>query len=112
MLPCSNHNQHLKPNLKEMKRLFAIMAIATIMTAAACNNSADSTAAAATADSIRIADSTARAIAIDDSIKATMETKIDSTKAVDSLNKNSVKTLPIDTVNKAINKSKMEATGK
>jgi hypothetical protein len=94
-----------------MKRLFAIMAIATIMTAAACNNSADSTAAA-TADSIRIADSTARAIAIDDSIKATMETKIDSTKAVDSLNKNSVKTLPMDTVNKAINKSKMEATGK
>jgi|GEM_PF-6263421 hypothetical protein len=98
-------------NLKEMKRLFAIMAVATIMTAVACNNSADS-AAAATADSIRIADSTARVIAIDDSIKATMETKIDSTKIVDSINKNSAKTLPMDTINKAINKSKMEATGK
>jgi len=84
------------------------MAVATVMTAVACNNGTD-TAAAAAADSTRIADSTARAIAIEDSIKATMTTTVvDSTKKMDS--SNTVKTMPLDT-NKVVNKAKSEATG-
>jgi outer membrane lipoprotein-sorting protein len=95
-----------------MKNLFVLMAIAIVMTAVACNNSAD-TAAAAAADSTRIADSTAKATATADSIKASMTTTIvDSTKKVDSTSSTSVKTMPMDSIQKGGNKAKVEETGK
>jgi hypothetical protein len=95
-----------------MRKLFALLAVATVMTAVACNNNAD-TAAAAAADSTRIADSTAKAIATADSIKASMTTTIvDSTKKIDSTSSTSVKTMPMDTIQKGGNKAKVEETGK
>jgi hypothetical protein len=95
-----------------MKKLFALVALATIMTAVACNNSADTNAAAA-ADSTRIADSTARAMAISDSIKAAMTaTIVDSTKKVDS-SMNDVKTKPMTTgTPKMVDKGKMNELDK
>jgi hypothetical protein len=95
-----------------MRKLFALMAIATVMTAVACNNSAD-TAAAAAADSTRIADSTARATEISDSIKAAAAktTIIDSVKVVDSTN--DVKTKPMETGRpKMVDKGKMNELDK
>jgi hypothetical protein len=98
---------------KIMKKLFAILAIASVMTA--CNNHSESDTAAAVADSTRIADSTRTA----DSLKAatmtttttTTTTTVDSIKKVDS-SMNNVKAMPSDTINKGVNKVKENETGK
>jgi len=92
---------------KIMKKLFAILAIASVMTA--CNNHSESDTAAAVADSTRTADSLKAATMT--TTTTTTTTTVDSIKKVDS-SMNNVKAMPSDTINKGVNKVKENETGK